>query len=89
MSKTNHGGEPERLDARRAARAQAASDATPAAEDSASMPAGDPAPPASFEESPVVIRARQIERLREAVDSGDYRPDPGKIAESMMDNERS
>jgi anti-sigma28 factor (negative regulator of flagellin synthesis) len=45
--------------------------------------------PAAFEESPAVLRARNLERLRDAVDAGDYRPDPGGIAESMLDNERS
>ena len=77
--------EPERLDAHRAARggAQAASeDAAPAGK------AGGESP-AEFEQSRAVKRARRIEELRESVDADDYRPDPARIAESMLDNERT
>lgn len=78
--------EPERLDAHRAARGDRATDPPPQAFDGDDGP-GEP--PASFEESAAVKRARHLEQLREVVDAGEYRPDPGKIAESMLDNERS
>lgn len=87
MTNTDHRDEPERLDTRRNAPSEPAP-AGDAAE--ASVPAdGTDAAPTSFEAAPTVIRARMLERLQEAVDSGDYRPDPGRIAESMMENERS
>ena len=74
---------PERLDSHPAARRKRATE--PASTDD-----GDPgAPPTSFEEAPAVKRARRVEELRDIVDSGDYRPDPGQIAESMLENERS
>jgi anti-sigma28 factor (negative regulator of flagellin synthesis) len=76
---------PERLDEHRAARKAARPN-----EDSPPSDAGEAAPePASFEESPAVQRARLVDRLRDAVDAGDYHPDPGKTAESMLENERS
>lgn len=87
MTPSNQQDEPTRLDAHRAARA--AND-TAAPEQAAPDDAGASSePPASFEESEIVRRARQIELLREVVDAGEYRPDPGKIAESMLENERS
>lgn len=85
MTATDHRNEPERLDAHRAARGSDGSDATAPAD----PPEGDAPPPASFEESAAVQRARKIEELRDAVDSGDYHPDPGRIAESMLENERT
>ena len=88
MTKCNHG-EPDRLDAHRAARATPDAGDAPAMRGSASSLDSEPEAPTSFEESPAVVRARRLEELREIVDAGDYRPDPGKIAESMLDNERS
>jgi anti-sigma28 factor (negative regulator of flagellin synthesis) len=89
VTSSTHDSEPERLDTHRAARAAAADPAqTPAdPEDERDTPEREK--PASFAESSAVVRARQLERLREAVDSGDYRPDPGRIAESMLENERT
>ena len=74
--------EPEQLDAHRASRPAVSADPL-------DPPAGDSQPPASFEESRAVQRARRIEELRDVVDAGEYRPDPGEIAESMLDNERT
>jgi len=42
----------------------------------------------SFETSEAVLRSRRVEQLREAVNSGEYRSDPGAIAAAMMENER-
>ena len=82
MSGSNQRQEPEQLDAHRGARGKrAAASATDAG--------GNGQSPTSFEEAHVVKRARRIEQLREIVESGDYRPDPGQIAESMLENERS
>lgn len=89
MTKSNNGGEPRRLDAHRAARGTADPAEPPEAPSSAEAPDDEPEAPTSFEESPAVVRARRLEQLREVVDAGDYRPDPGKIAASMLDNERS
>jgi anti-sigma28 factor (negative regulator of flagellin synthesis) len=74
---------PERLDSHPAARRKRATGPKP-------DEAGETgAPPTSFEEAPAVKRARRVEELRDIVDSGEYRPDPGQIAESMLENERS
>ena len=35
------------------------------------------------------MRSRKLEQLREVVEAGEYRSDPGQIAESMLENERS
>ena len=84
MTQSNHPDQPLDLSAHRAARGQ---DGLPVSRTPVDAEAVEA--PAEFEESPAVLRARNIERLREAVDAGDYRPDPGRIAESMLDNERS
>lgn len=89
MTSSTHGNEPERLDAHRAARAASTDPAQTPADPEDERDTREREEPASFAESPAVIRARQLERLREAVDSGDYRPDPGRIAESMLENERT
>ncbi len=82
MSTSDRRQEPDNLEAHRARRGPRASEPAPDT-------AGESGEPASFEESPAVKRARHIEQLREIVDAGEYRPDPGKIAESMLENERS
>ncbi len=87
MTPSNQQDEPTRLDAHRAARA--ANDATSPDETTSDGDVETTKSPASFEESEIVRRARQIELLREVVDAGEYRPDPSKIAESMLENERS
>jgi len=89
VTSSTHGTEPERLDAHRAARVDSADPAQTLADPEEDRDTGAHEEPASFAESPAVIRARQLERLRQAVDSGDYRPDPGRIAESMLENERT
>lgn len=83
MSKSSRRQEPERLDAHRTARGKRASGAAP------EPSGGSNEPPTSFEEAPQVKRARHLDELREIVDAGEYRPDPAKIAESMLENERS
>lgn len=74
---------PQRLDSHPAARRERATEPP-------SMDDADPgATPTSFEEARVVKRARRVEELQKIVDAGEYRPDPGQIAESMLENERS
>lgn len=92
MSTLNDRSEPERLDAHRAQRRDTtaesvSSDDGHVHDDDAHH--GDTQTPAQFEEASAVRRARQIERLRAAVEAEEYRPNPGQIAESMLENERT
>lgn len=87
MPQSKRSDQPTDLSAHRAARGREVAPATASAASGEVTGAGEE--PTAFEESPTVLRARNLERLREAVDAGDYRPDPGGIAESMLDNERS
>jgi len=92
VTRSDRRDQPASLDAHRAARGEPASEPAPAdpgASETAADSADPVTEPSSFEDARAVRRARQIELLREVVESGDYRPDPSKIAESMMENERS
>lgn len=87
MSQSTRSDQPEDLSAHRAARGGPDTSTDASVEPSETSVVS--AEPTAFEDSPAVLRARNLERLRDAVDAGDYRPDPGGIAESMLDNERS
>lgn len=75
---------PESLQDHRAARQDASGGDGAAAEPE--TPGGDRI--VSFETAEAVKRARRVEELREAVQNGAYRADPGATAAAMMENER-
>jgi anti-sigma28 factor (negative regulator of flagellin synthesis) len=97
LSTSNDRSEPERLDAHRAQRRGTTAESVSSDDGGArdghvhddDAHHGDTQTPAQFEEASVVRRARQIERLRAAVEAEEYRPNPGQIAESMLENERT